>query len=544
MSTRVPLTLHFAADDDSAVLTLCAEYEHTLAQAIWLSGEVIPLPLCSALGRCGRCRVRFLSPPPATVAMEQSMLSPEELAQGWRLACRHAMRELGDAVEIVLPPTKKTFHRQPDPDQSLCQSISCPELAQRSTQEHRQDQALMLAVDLGTTSLHWRVLTQDGIVVSQGQEINPQMGAGSDVMSRIAAAQRPGGLEMLSELVLRRLRALIHTFPGVESICLAANTALTAITLRRDVTSLAAAPYALPLHGHSVEQLPGLPPLYIPPQLAPFVGGDLSAGLAALMQQHRPAPFLLADMGTNGEFILYVNECQALMTSVPLGPALEGIGLTFGDMAGSGPGSAAGIVHTVQLTPTGLMPSTVDGQPPERLCAVGYLSLIRVLLQAKILREDGTFCPDPPLPLARKLASRLTRSGSQSRLPLWGDVYLTGEDVEEILKVKAAFSLALVTLLEEARMPPASLQHIFLAGALGEHVPAQVMEDLGFVPQGMGQRMEAVGNTALQGAHELALHPTLREKLAQFRQHCQLVALSEQHDFTEKYMRHMRFCQP
>lgn len=540
MSSLATLTLHLATIPDkgaaaactdaapsvpcavpgTALLTLQVERGQTLAQAIWLSGEVTPPPLCSALGRCGRCRVRFVSPAPAAVAAEHSVLSPHELTQGWRLACRHSLAELSGAVEIVVPTARNAPIR--------------PSAAQPT--EHD----LLLAVDLGTTSLHWRALTHEGGVVAQGQEINPQMGAGSDVMSRIAAALRPGGREKLSELVLRRLRALVQEFPAVQGICLAANTALTAITLQKDVTGLASAPYALPLAGDSVARLPGLPPLYIPPQMAPFVGGDLSAGLATLL--HREPPFLLADMGTNGEFILYVNEQESYMASVPLGPALEGIGLTFGDMAGSG--SSSGIVNAVQLTPTGLVATTVDGQPPQRLCAAGYLSLIRVLLQAKILREDGSFCPDPPLPLARKLAARLTRTDAQSRLPLWGEVYLTGEDVEEILKVKAAFSLALTTLLEEAHMPPAALRRIYLAGALGEHVPAQDMEALGFVPQGMGQRMEAVGNTALQGAQALALHPALRHDLAHLTQHCHLVALAEHDAFTEKYVRHMRFCQP
>ena len=39
----------------------------SLAAAIWLSGRVSPPALCSGLGRCGSCRVRFLSDPPPPV---------------------------------------------------------------------------------------------------------------------------------------------------------------------------------------------------------------------------------------------------------------------------------------------------------------------------------------------------------------------------------------------------------------------------------------------------------------------------------------------
>ena len=509
--------------DAQPPLCIHADKGQTLAQAIWLSGFVTPPPLCSALGRCGRCRVRFLSPAPPpvpAVATEQQLFSAEELTAGWRLACRHTVEELGPAVELELPAARTH------------QTIA-------STAD---SEPLVLAVDLGTTSLHWRAVRRDGTVAAQGQEINPQMGAGSDIMSRLAAARRPGGMSVLSQLVTNRLRALVQALPQVDSICLAANTAMTAIVLQKDISGLAGAPYALPLGGDSVESLPGLPPMYIPPQLSPFVGGDLSAGFAALHRQGMKAPFLLADMGTNGEFILHVNPEETYMASVPLGPALEGIGLTFGDMAGSG--SGAGIVNAVQLTPLGLQASTVDGQPPHRLCAAGYLSLIRALLQAGLLREDGTFCTDPPLPYARKLAARLIRVGTETRLPLWADVYLTGDDVEEILKVKAAFSLAFAALLEAAQLPASALRHICLAGALGEHVPAEDMEALGFVPHGAGKRMLAVGNTSLRGAELLALHPGLRDELARWSRTCRLLNLAEQADFTETYLRHMRFSQP
>lgn len=562
MTSHTTITLHTAAGNAaSAPLTLNVDAGYTLAQAIWLSGEVVPPPLCSGLGRCGRCRVRFLSAPPAPVAAEcgqaaeageqaaQGQLTAEELAKGWRLACRHTLHELGARVEVALPSTDIGSSKPSKP--SKPGKNDSKDLA-NATVPHTAPKAAVpyaMAIDLGTTSLHWRVLAKDGTLLNQGQEINPQMGAGSDIMSRVAAARKPAGAAQLSELVLRRLRALVQKFPSVESLCLAANTAMTAIALQKDVSSLAAAPYALPLNGDTMVELQGLPPMYIPPQLAPFVGGDISAGMAALRQQGSPkpldGPFLLADMGTNGEFILYITEEESYMASVPLGPALEGIGLTFGDMAGSGTtsGNALGIVNNVQLTPTGLQPATLDGAPPNRLCAVGYLSLIRALLQAGLLREEGTFCLDPALPLARKLASRLIRVGTQTRLPLWGDVYLTGEDVEEILKVKAAFSLAFAALLETALLTPADVRHIYLAGALGEHVPAQDLEDLGFVPQGMGQRIVALGNTSLLGAQALALHPALRTDIARWSHSCRLCNISERDDFTEQYMRHMRFYQ-
>ena len=97
---------------------------------------------------------------------------------------------------------------------------------------------------------------------------------------------------------------------------------MTDIFLGRHIEGLCAAPYRLSHTGGSMAQglsVLGeqqeavlLPPAYIPPLPAPFVGGDISAGMLAVLEDKHPAyPFLLADMGTNGEFAL----------ALPTGPA-------------------------------------------------------------------------------------------------------------------------------------------------------------------------------------------------------------------------------
>ena len=93
--------------------------------------------------------------------------------------------------------------------------------------------------------------------------------------------------------------------------------------------------------------MPGLPPIYIPPLPAPFVGGDVSAGLAALLEADIPRPFVLADLGTNGELALVTEAGDLWLTSVPLGPALEGIGTECGQLGGPG------VVTGFMLTPMG-----------------------------------------------------------------------------------------------------------------------------------------------------------------------------------------------
>ncbi|MEG2173791.1 MAG: ASKHA domain-containing protein, partial [Desulfovibrionaceae bacterium] len=420
------------------IYTYQAAAGQSLAQALWLAPETVglltPPSLCAGLGRCGRCRVRFLTPPPPIGAAEQNILSPSALDAGWRLACAHEVRDLSPAIMVELPP---------------------PPLPLRHIMA-RSAEPVGLAVDLGTTSLHWCAVDTQGHKLACGQEINPQMGAGADVMSRLAYARTSEGCKNLADRVLVSLRQICAAVPApVQHLCLAANTAMTYILLHKDCSGLASAPYRCAYAGDSTEHLPDLPPVYIPPLPSAFVGGDISAGMA-FVQTAYPAryPFLLADMGTNGEFVLALSPRKAYATSVPLGPALEGMGLSCGGMAGAGAQSA--IIHHFSVQATGLTPHllpTAESAPQpdsSAICATGYLSLLHTLLRLGLVREDGSFCPQPSSPLGQKVAQGFQSvHGEQClRLTPSGSLYLSAHDVEEISKVKAAFSLALERLLQ------------------------------------------------------------------------------------------------
>ncbi len=526
----------------------------SLATALWLSGKLAPLPLCSGLGRCGACKVRFLSAAPQAFEKEKEILGEEAIAQHWRLACRHDLGQLlcnETHIRLELPDSAFALKKHKEmPLSSLVGSDS----RTKAPLSALSSVPVQLAIDLGTTSLCYEAITMQGHTVAQGRRLNPQMGAGADVISRIHLGMQAQGKKILAQVVHKAMQDIIcELAPAheVQEIGLAANTAMTAIFLEKDLKSLAHAPYALPLEGHCQEHIPSLPLVYIPVQLAPFVGGDISAGYAALLMRQKQGqntsfPFLMADLGTNGEFILAVHAQKAYVASVPMGPALEGIGLSHGHMADG----SHGIVHTVRLEPTGLMPVTLDGTPAQKICGTGYISLIHALRKLGILSEQGLFCEKPegkkPSPFFTKVAENFEKINGSLALRLWpkhsaSPMFLYAADVEEILKVKAAFSLAMKYLLQHAQLAPADIHHIYLAGAMGEHVQVHDLEGLGFVPQGAGARIQSLGNSALEGMAALLHTPSLRQELYQWSKGCTLVKLTEDEHFTEKFMQHMNF---
>jgi len=523
----IRLTTH-----DGQSLELAPDARLTLAQRIFLAGLWDGVPLCAGLGKCGLCRVRFVAaasqsttepaaPEPAApesaapesaapepAAEELKRLGQAAIDQGWRLSCLHP----ATACHIELPEPKRSA--QPRSSAATAQSGQHPD-------------GLNLAVDLGTTSIHWAVSAAaalgaepDTTVLSCGQGLNPQMGLGSEVMSRLSFAARPGGGEILSSLCLERLRALVHEAEArhgakVTRLCVAGNSAMTYLLLGLPLDGLSRAPYRLDDAGGDDRDIaPGLPQTRIPPLLSPFVGADLSAGLAALtfaarMGEAGPPqyPFLLADLGTNGEFVLALSPTEHLLASVPMGPALEGVGLRHGRTA------APGAVRAFALTPAGLKPEYIERPPltaqdgkteDPGITGVGYLSLVAALRRAGVLDDSGRFVV-PATPLGKRIASGLGLVQGEPVLDLGSGLALPATDVEELVKVKAAFNLALSRLLAESGLAAGALTAVYLAGAMGEHVDARDLATLGFLPEVLAARLVRAGNTSLEGAG-LLLH--------------------------------------
>jgi uncharacterized 2Fe-2S/4Fe-4S cluster protein (DUF4445 family) len=512
-----------------APVRIRADSGTSLSAAIWLSGQVQALPLCVGLGRCGRCRVRFVHKAPTPLTAEKELFTEQELAAGWRLACRRLVpepQEYPDALALELPAADFFL---PDRRSKALTAAA--------------DQDLDLAVDLGSTSVYWRALA-GAAVLAEGHFLNPQAGAGPDVMSRLAAVCAGKGA-VLAGLLRRALRSLIEDLADrgrVKRLCVAANTAMTDIFLQRPVRGLCAAPYRLSHAGNIEVELEGLPPVYIPPLPAPFVGGDVSAGLAALLEGDIPRPFVFADLGTNAELALMDGKDSLYLTSIPLGPALEGIGMQCGQLAGPG------VVTGFRLSPSGLVPQVCEEGPAgtaarkvRGISATGYLSLLAILLRLGLLDREGHFVPAPAMPLARKLAACLEEGRDGLRLSLPYGLWLAAADVEELLKIKAAFSFALEYLLAAAQTAAEDLAAFFLAGSLGRYIQHDDLATLAFMPASLAARSRAMGNMALEGAAFMLRHPEKRTALAQLCARARVLSLADGADFEKNYLRHMRF---
>jgi uncharacterized 2Fe-2S/4Fe-4S cluster protein (DUF4445 family) len=495
----------------------------SLARALFRAGFFVGAPLCAGLGRCGRCRVRFLSAAPEPLAAEARRLDPATLAAGWRLACLHPAR---GGERLALADTG------PSPAYDLETHPRDPQAAG----------PFGLAVDLGTTGLAWRIVSlADGRILAEGRGVNPQLGAGGEVISRLAFALEPGGGAYLRGLVLDVLAEKAGLAgPDLAALCVAGNPAMVSILCDKPLAGLARAPYALAwTAGEEVLFGRGLPPAYIPPLLGPFVGADISAGLTVLLREPPRYPFLLADLGTNAEMVLALAPDRFLAASAPLGPALEGVGLSQGALAGPG------VAVSFELSPAGIAPVLFEGGaasgPVAGIAGPGYLSLAARLREQGVLDTDGRFAETPaPTPLGERLRRLVGRQGGEAVFEAAG-CRLYASDVEELLKVKAAANLAASALLGAAGLTTAHLATVYLAGAFGARVSPGDLETLGFFPPGLAARTRVAGNLSLAGAALFLTDPPARDEARALAGRTAIVPLAAGDDMSDSFIRRMVF---
>lgn len=259
--------------------------------------------VCAGAGTCGKCRVRVVGHCSPVTPDEEAALSPADLAEGVRLACRAAVA--GECKVEVLSPLVKGHPRiltdadLPDfprearvtraawdvpPQGGLADvaqlAVTPPEAdlavvrqaavvlrghAGRATAVLFEGRELLevqagegpgglfgMAVDLGTTTVAaWLMDLETGQEVARASALNPQVAHGGDVISRLTHAVEGGGLEELHREAVRvfnLLAAELASQAGVHPhriyhLVVAANSTMQHFLLRVDPTGLSRAPF-------------------------------------------------------------------------------------------------------------------------------------------------------------------------------------------------------------------------------------------------------------------------------------------------------------
>ncbi len=488
--------------------SLWLDSTRTFLTGLYLHGYFRDRSLCAGIGRCANCGIGFSASAPSPTDKDADVFTPYELQQGWRLACEHTP---GNGQIVEIPSGRISLHFE----------------------KRSQAPPLFLVVDIGTTTVKWSFEHTDGLV-SSGSAPNPQSGTGGEIMSRLRfALESPEHVRMQRGVLLdlfHEILALLESAP--DFLLVSGNPAMLCLFLEKGCSQIARAPYTLPFSGDTwVELDSGLPQAYIPPLISPFIGADITCGLFDLPPEVKDQVFLFADFGTNAEMVLCDGYGTYYATSVAMGPALEGCGLRFGAAAGE-----KGVCSEIILDSWGIRPSGKSGCT--RITATAYLDVIRKLKGLGILDDSGRLTDGRDMPLASKVAGKI----NNNRLYLTPEIFLDPADVQELLMVKAAFTMGLESLLNTAGLSPSSLTKIYIAGSLGQNLAPGILTALGFLPQWSEEKIIPVGNSSLSGGMNAARQlPKSRERMQMIGGAVHSLDLTRSGNYNQtSFARHMR----
>ncbi len=409
------------------------------------------------------------------------------------------------------------------------------------------------AVDIGTTTIVvYLVELGSGSLVDAGSTYNSQIRYGDDVITRIVHATEGGGLEELRGTVLEDINGLINATAqrhgikagDIELTVISGNTTMSHLFWGLPPGSIREEPYVptvsyFPLlkgaeAGLSMDRSGAV---YTMPCIASYVGGDIVSGVLASGMTRKEEIALFMDIGTNGEVAVGNNEW--LMTAAcSAGPCFEGSGIRHGMRA------TEGAIESVKITPglgveIGVIGNnSVKQVSPRGICGSGMIDAISEMFLKGIIDRKGKFVPRADAPAGGVGSIRQGDWGPEfvlSEGPA-GAVTLTGVDIENILRAKAAIYAGVSTLIKEVGLDLSAIEKVYIAGGFGNYLNVEKAVILGMLPDIPREKFVFLGNTSITGAYLGLVSEGFLREAEQIASKMTYLELSVSPGFMEEYM--------
>ena len=405
-----------------------------------------------------------------------------------------------------------------------------------------------LAFDVGTTAVRAQLLDLNrGRVLAQAVDYNRQISYGADVISRIAWAQKAGGLKRLQRAVVDTINDLIAGLDkqagvapeDIAHVVVAANTVMVQLLLGLDPKYLRLSPYVptagvvplVPAISLGIK-LAGHVQLYVMPSVASYVGGDIVAGVLGSGIYQKEIVTLYVDIGTNGEIAIGNSEWM-VTASCSAGPTFEGGGVKHGMIA------TTGAIEGFDIDAETLEPrlTTIGSARPKGICGSGLINIAAALLKVGIIGQNGKFNTD--------FASKRIRKGADGYeyVLAWADEAQTGKDIviteidiDNLIRSKAAMYAGCQTLIKSVGGRCGSVERVIIAGTFGSKINVENAITIGLLPDLPRDRFVFIGNGSLLGARLTSFSSDLLGDGQRVAGMMTNVELSENPGFMENYV--------
>lgn len=439
---------------------------------------VAPEAPCGGFGTCGKCKVmvdgKEVLSCQTTVSGDITVTLPEKVAK------TNIMVD-GLDVDCAMNPEKEGY---------------------------------LLAYDIGTTTVVCFLL--DGITgqtLGSASMLNPQAPFGADVISRIQAALS-GELQRETEVIRQGMTTLCLEMcneAGIQPkdigvLCVVANPAMQQLFMGIDPSNLGAVPFAPVITEAKVvpakDYLPILEQadLLVVPDISGYVGADTMGCVLSTRMYESTDRILMVDIGTNGEMVLG-NKERMTACSTAAGPALEGAKIKFG-MRG-----APGAIDHVWVEDGALKCHVIGDEEARGICGSGLIDAIAAALTLKWINKRG------------RILQEEEKDGTRF-IPLTESVYLTQEDIREVMLAKGAIAAGIELMAEHLGFAVEDIDTVLLAGAFGSFMDPDSACRIGLLPRALKGKITPVGNAAGTGSKlmacnkdEFALSQKLKDKI-------------------------------
>lgn len=494
---------------------------------------------CGRSGICHECIVEVRSGLQALAPRTEA----ESFLQGnYRLACQAVIED--PQVDIDFAPLRRVprilkegrrRHIERDPMVTRHGDDVCYD---GKPIDHYRGHVYGLAIDLGTTTVVMELIDlESGETVQISAFENPQRIGGSDVMNRISydGRNRNELWRVVTNTINFEIARLGEQFGfshrEIYEVVVVGNSTMRDIFFRLDVQSIGAKPYKSLTEHELLEGKRATTALtassrrlglkinrsarvYSPPLIASHVGSDITAGLGAADFDSDGRTVMFVDVGTNTEVVIR-HQGRMLTASCPAGPAFEGGLVRFG-MPGY-----EGAIDRIRLEGERFDYTTIGDVEPQGLCGSGLIDLLAELRRHDRISPKGVF--------ADKKQREMTLVPKRN-------ITFSREDASNLAQAKAANYCGQFILLRHLGLAPRDIDKLYLAGAFATYVDIRNAMDIGFLPNVPEERVEKIGNAAIQGAREILLSRGRRDRAETLVRKIEHIELETTPDFFEIFV--------
>ena len=566
---------------------------------IFISQNIRINSVCGGKGLCGKCKVKVadLENVNGVTEQEKNILSKEEIADGYRLACltkilgdntvilesieEHRMMvtrvkqeiELDSGIQQISLKLPAPSIEDPISDLSRIEKglrekiefkgslLTLTDIRDLSSKIREgwitcilrdrklikvksgidRDHIYGIALDIGTTTIVIYLLDlEDGNLMGSGAIMNPQIPYGEDIISRLSYVNA-NGLSKLNKVLIDGITRLIGDVcrkaeiqqEKIYSVVAVGNTAMHHLLLRLDTKYLSMAPFT-PVLSESLNLESSELGITNISNAHVFI----PPAIGGFMGPDHVAVILASGVYEAGKTALVMDI--GTNTEISLGRD----GGIWGCSTASGPAFEGYGMRYGMLASAGAI-EEVEIEPET------YKVRYKTIDCGKNERPEG-LCGSGIIDLiAELLKTGIISSNGKMNPEIPGirrgddglefviaePVVITQKDIRRIQLAKSAIITGIEMLLDESGTDVGEIEKFFVAGAFGSYIKTESAKKVGIIPSGIpAERIEYIGNGAGIGAQMLLLSKKSRGKSMEMIKNFKRVELAAKPEFQKRFI--------